>query len=438
MKLIKVIADIVCTTLFDPDVLAKARRRKGAFTRNNGKLSYLTVLKLLLKNVKRTISSVLDEFFMTIDRASGFSMDRVSGCSHQAYSKARSGIDHTIFKECFSRMLDFLCSQEMIENQERIHGLWGIQPIAIDGSRIDLPNRKILKDKYGGCGRDGSSPTALASIAYDVLRGIILDADIDALSVGERILAKRHLENIMIHKRVNLMYAMFVFDRGYASKDLIKYIMNVLHSCYLFRVRQKFNLDIDALPIPQGDEIIDAAVAIDPEITVRVLRFRLSSGIVETLITNAFGVSQSMFKLLYAMRWPVEGNYDLIKNKIGLTNFNGYSENSILQEFWISVLMANFTNLTAKEVDGIIKGSSISGDNKHVYKVNINELVGCISRCLPDYLDADTTYEKHCILHHIVIYGLRNKVVDKRGSNESVPRKEPRKVKHHFNRKTSH
>lgn len=63
MKLIQILTDIVCSTLLDPEALDRARRRKGAFTRNCGKLPYWTVMKLLLKNSKRTVSACLDEFF---------------------------------------------------------------------------------------------------------------------------------------------------------------------------------------------------------------------------------------------------------------------------------------------------------------------------------------------------------------------------------------
>ena len=96
MKLIQVLADIICSTLLDPDALDRARRRKGAFTRNCGKLPYWTLMKLLLKNSKRTISASLDEFFHEISLASGAS---VPGCSQQAFSKARTGISHSIFEE---------------------------------------------------------------------------------------------------------------------------------------------------------------------------------------------------------------------------------------------------------------------------------------------------------------------------------------------------
>ncbi len=58
MKLIQILADIICGTLLDPKALDRARRRKGAFTRNCGKLPYWTLAKLLLKDSKRTISAI--------------------------------------------------------------------------------------------------------------------------------------------------------------------------------------------------------------------------------------------------------------------------------------------------------------------------------------------------------------------------------------------
>ena len=189
MKLIEIVTDIVCKTLIDPKLLEKARRRKGAFTRNCGKLPFWTVMKMLMSNVKKSISAMLDDFFTQLRKQAGMSPDETIICSQQAFSKARAGIDHSIFKKCFYRMLDFLCSPDSLEFHKRLGGLWGVQFIAIDGSKIPLPNRKQLRTLYGGMGRDASSPTAIASIAFDVLNERILDAQFEPLSVDERTLA---------------------------------------------------------------------------------------------------------------------------------------------------------------------------------------------------------------------------------------------------------
>lgn len=434
MKLIQILTDIVCRTLLDPDALDRARRRRGAFTRNCGKLPYWTVMKLLLKDSKRTISACLDEFFRELGPECGAPVS----CSQQAFSKARSGISHSIFKECFERMLDFLCSADSLSFHTRFMGLWGLQVIAIDGSKIPLPNRRALLEKFGGFGKGASSPTASASVAFDVLNERVIDAQIGPISDGEHTLAIRHMENIKSKARTDLLYTIFVFDRGYASKKMISYIEDTMHARYLFRLRSKFNSGIDALPAPdEQDGIADYAFSLYGR-KVRVLKFYLPSGDLETLITNETGLDGGMFRSLYFLRWPVEENYKLIKEKIGLTDFRGCSVNSVMQEFWISMLLANLSLAVKKEVDGIIDCSINQKGNKHRYMANKNELVGCLCRRLPEYMDACTLDEKFAVIRDLFKFAISHRVRDKKGIGESNPRKPPRKTKHHYNRKKTH
>lgn len=438
MNLIQILLDVICNTLLDPIVLENARIRKGAFTRNCGKLPYWTMMKLLLKNVKLTISSSLDGFFTDLRNRMGLPISETIHCSQQAFSKARSGIDHTIFQECFERTLDVLCSRESLEYQRRLGGLWGRQVVAIDGSKIPLPNRKKLLEKYGSAGRGSISPTAIASIAYDVLNGRILDAQFEPMAVDERTLAIRHMDHIKSKKRTNLLYTIFVFDRGYASKNLIAYIEDDIKARYLFRLRSKFNLEMDSLPAPEAqDEITDHTIYLEGH-KIRVIKFFLPSGIIETLITNDFDLDKKEFPALYFMRWPCEEEYKLVKEKVGLTNFRGYSENSVLQEFWISMLLANIAQAIKSETDGIIDAEYNHGGNKHSYQTNINELMGYLSRHMDEYMDAETRSEKIQIIRAVYDFAIHHRVIDKKGSGETHPRQEPRKVKHHYNNKRTH
>ena len=438
MNLIQILLDVSCNTLLDPIVLENARTRKGAFTRNCGKLPYWTMMKLLLKNVKLTISSSLDGFFTDLRNRLGLPISETTHCSQQAFSKARSGIDHTIFQECFERTLDVLCSRESLEYQHRLGGLWGRQVVAIDGSKIPLPNRKKLLEKYGSAGRGSNSPTAIASIAYDVLNSRILDAQFEPMSVDERTLAICHMDHIKSKKRTNLLYTIFVFDRGYASKNLIAYIEDDIKARYLFRLRSKFNLEIDSLPEPEAqDEITDHTIYLEGR-KIRVIKFFLPSGTIETLITNDFELDKKEFPALYFMRWPCEEEYKLVKEKVGLTNFRGYSENSILQEFWISMLLANIAQAIKSETDGIIDAEHNHGGNKHSYQTNINELMGYLSRHIDEYMDAETRSEKAQIIRAVYDFAIHHRVIDKKGSGETQPRQGPRKVKHHYNNKRTH
>jgi len=64
----------------------------------------------------------------------------------------------------------------------------------------------------------------------------------------------------------------------------------------------------------------------------------------------------------------------------------------------------------------------------------------------PAYIQPLRTYEGlgfvnsigHYLKHAIFSFAISHRVQDKKGSGESNPRKPPRKVKHHYNNKTTH
>ena len=141
-------------------------------------------------------------------------------------------------------------------------------------------------------------------------------------------------------------------DRGYASEKLIKKLSE--KSSFLFRLRRRFNTEIDMLPI--GDHIL----TLYENIKVRVVKFVLPSGEIETLVTNLFELDESEFKELYFKRWPVEIKFDIVKNKLELPAFGGFTENVILQDFWISMFLANMVSLAKHEDDKEVKNARLN------------------------------------------------------------------------------
>ena len=239
---------------------------------------------------------------------------------------------------------------------------------------------------------------------------------------------------------------MFVFDRGYASKNLILFIEDDMHCRYLFRVRDKFNLEVDALPAPDSkDGVADHTISLYGGHRDRVIKFFLPSGILETLITNDFEMEAWKFRQIYFHRWAVEETYKKKKKKTGLTNFNGWAENSIRQEFWVTLLLANLSLAIKKETDGIVKHEQQSGgstNNKHLYQTNMNELSGAISRRFSMYIDAYAdgadVRTLQAVVKNIFSFAVSHRVIDKKGTGESNLRREPRKAKHHYNVKLTH
>jgi len=186
-----------------------------------------------------------------------------------------------------------------------------------------LSNLPSLFEKFGGTGSKASSPTARMSIAYDVLNDFIIDDAFTPLNISERAHAKNHIESV--GKIIDLDNSIFIMDRDYASKELIEILAE--KSNFLFRLRSKFNTYIDALSL--GSHII----TIYDNIKVRVVKFTLPSGEIETLLTNLFELNESEFKEFYFKKWRIEVEYDVVKNNLELPCFRGFSENVIMQDF---------------------------------------------------------------------------------------------------------
>ena len=70
---------------------------------------------------------------------------------------------------------------------------------------------------------------------------MIIDAQMDSFAVGERVLAKRHLEVFEAYRRKK---DLIIFDRGYPSKELIA-MLSEKKMKFLMRVQKSFSQLID-------------------------------------------------------------------------------------------------------------------------------------------------------------------------------------------------
>jgi hypothetical protein len=111
---------------------------------------------------------------------------------------------------------------------------------------------------------------------------------------------------------------------------------------------------------------------------VRVYKFTLDSGEVETLITDLFDLPANELPGLYFVRWGVEGKYDVLKNKVELENFSGYSKNSVLQDFWVSITLSIIVEIAKQEADEKIQNRTAGKNNKHRQIPNVSQLVGSL------------------------------------------------------------
>lgn len=82
--------------------------------------------------------------------------------------------------------------------------------LAVDGSTARLPATADVEKVFGPAPEGSAVPQARFSRLYDVLNHLVVEADVEPLSVGERVLAGEHLA--ATDERDLLLY-----DRGYPA-----------------------------------------------------------------------------------------------------------------------------------------------------------------------------------------------------------------------------
>ena len=294
--------------------------------------------------------------------------------SKQALSKARQFINPALFKELYYLSVDLFYKQ--LPSRK----LWnGYHLFAIDGSKIELPNSKSNFEFFGEMFRypDPSRrfTMGLDSIVYDVLDDYIVHASFQRYLASERSAALEHLHNL---EDLNIYQnSVVIFDRGYYSEDMFRYCVEHQHLC-LMRLKQNYNIakkcSGDILTVLPGNEKDGTE-----DIRIRVIEVILNDGTKEYLATNLFDshISQQMFRELYFYRWPVETKYKELKSRLAIEEFSGATTTSVLQEFYINVLLSNLSSLIKDQVDEEIQITAKS-TNKYRYQANRAFIIGRI------------------------------------------------------------
>jgi hypothetical protein len=351
------ILQLLVGTIRSSEFNQRARRNKGDFTRNK-KLTFVDVFLIMLSFSKACRQLAINRYFKVSGKLT-------TKASQQAFSKARAKIGWEACKGLFADLVDAIYSNG--------YSTWhGFRVLAIDGSKIQLPIDKILRMHFGTAGRNNSSPTAQSSILYDVLNGFIVDAIIGPMKPGERTLAQDHVE--ALSKLRTFGKELLLLDRGYSSIEMLRFFESK-HVKYCMRLKDKFNVGIDKLPM--GIHFFTLCDK-NGEVTVRIVKFKLDSGAVETLITNLYDdrLSTDAFKKLYFIRWPVETEFRRMKCTLQIENFTGRTVNAICQEFYLAALIANLIGVSVLELQPIIDEAQEEKDNKYSYKINFNYAFG--------------------------------------------------------------
>lgn len=292
--------------------------------------------------------------------------------SKQALSKARQFINPVLFKELYYLSVDLFYKQ--LPSRK----LWnGYHLFAIDGAKIELPNSKsnfeFFGEMFGYPDPSRRFTMGLGSIVYDVLDDYIVHASFQQYLASERSAALEHLHNL---EDLNIYQnSVVIFDRGYYSEDMFRYCVEHQHLC-LMRLKQNYNIakkcSGDIITVLPGNEKDGTE-----DIRIRVIEVILNAGTKEYLATNLFDshISQQMFRELYFYRWPVETKHKELKSLLAIEEFSGATTTSVLQEFYINVLLSNLSSLIKNQVDEEIQITAKS-TNKYRYQANRAFIIG--------------------------------------------------------------
>jgi hypothetical protein len=399
------------------DFLNRARSSSKHFTRKR-KMGFKEVVYFMLNRVKSSTQTALDRFF---DMTKGGEVHM----TEQSFSDARQKLNWEACRELYEYTVKSVYAGEITT--------WhGFRVLAIDGSKVQLPADNKLREYFGCAGPTQSAPTGQMSYIYDYFNDIIVDAELVPFNTNERELAKLHIE------RLRAMSAdtkeLVLLDRGYPSFELFSHLRERKIE-FLARVKKGFNANIDALPLGEHDFVLEKNQEALP---VRVIKFRLTTGEVETLITSILEdeLGIKTYKQLYNCRWGIETKYYEMKHKFELENFSGRTINAIYQDFYISALLSNMVAVAANEVQPIVDMSRADNGNKHAYHVNKNHAVGVFKDRFIRALMEPNAPKQAKMIEEIMLK-LEQHVVPYR-PGRSFPRKDsPRRANFHHNLKSN-
>lgn len=396
--------EITRKLLNDVMFMLESRTKETYFTRKEKKLNFKNTILFSLNFVKKSLQIELDDFF---DK---FNLSEI-GISKQGYSAARKKISPLAFVKLTKAIVNWYYEENSFKTYR------GFRLCAIDGSVLQIPDTEELRNYFGyGKNHKTSYARASASCIYDLENGIIITSRINPYKVAERDSAKDMIEELV---QIGLKNDLFLFDRGYPSRDFIAYL-DALGIKYVMRCQKNTIKEIvEAKDADQNIHIIHRKQVI----TARVVRFPLDSGTEEILVTNLteeeFDISE--FKSLYFKRWGIETEYNDVKNKIEIENFTGSSKIAIEQDFYASIYLSNMVSLLRNDANETINEESKKKRRKHDYQVNTNILIGKLKDRMVHLLLEDCPIKRERMFTKIMKVIIRNKTPIRFG--RSYPRR---------------
>ena len=325
-------------------------------------------------SLNRALQRELDDFYKKVS-GSDYSIRRVT---KSAFTQARAKLNPWAFQR-----LNEVATKSFYESDE--YYTWHhMRLLAVDGTRLVLPNHSTTIDQFGvhnfGPNADQPRCMATASMLYDVLNLITIDAQIDSYSTSETELLNKHLESVKPNDLI-------LFDRGYPSILLFFQLRKLsVHFCirmkedWWTRVRDFANSGekerIVEFQLPAKDRKKIELQEQDGNYTIRcrLIKISLDNGGSEILCTSLLDKElypYSDFQELYHYRWNEEEAYKLLKCRIELENFSGKTAHSVRQDFHAKVFLMTMCAVFSHPIDEKVRQEYQASElRKYSQKIN--------------------------------------------------------------------
>ena len=382
LKLANLVLNILGSTKF----LNSSRTSDRCFTRNR-KLNFKNIMLFIIRGINKNIQSELRDFMIKV-------LKQDESCSKQAFSKARQNIKYEAFRELVGYSVDLFYDEA---EYTKFHGY---RVLAIDGSKLNLPDSSELRSEFGFQLTSGASQVqGTASLLYDVCNNLILDAHMDKYKSNERELAEKHLQWLSGHTLDN---ELIIFDRGYPSAELINTV-EAKGFKYIMRCSTEF---IKRIKYTGKDAVVSHEFknkAVRHPIEFRVVEVEIGDTI-EYLITNLANseFDAEQLKELYHMRWGIETKYDDLKNKLSIESFSGLTKTAVLQDFYASLFLSNFAAYLIYDNKENIKKANMSEQRKYEYKQNVNQTIACLKNYVIDTMAYGSMFKIRKMLKTVI------------------------------------
>jgi hypothetical protein len=293
-----------------------------------------------------------------------------------AYCKAKQKFKHTAFIE-----LNQTAVIDTVYGDGDYRTWKGLRILGNDGSKVRLPMNDDTIAAFGTIpysnkkGGTGEHCYALASVLYDVLNRVAIDSLLEPCTAYKVDLAVKQLAHVQPGDLV-------IYDRGYASYRMMA---AVTHTAGEFLIRIPKGRFPIATRMLQGEGPDDVTVPLkaskkfltDPAnqelpttLTVRFVRVTLTDGTHEVLATSLRDKQTyptDDFAELYWLRWGIETFYGILKTRLVLENFSGYSPEAIRQDFFAAVFITGIESILTMDAEDYF-GTHKAGHPKKVNK----------------------------------------------------------------------